>query len=78
MTRADLTYKPTPAEVGSQFSRVAFAEGLIRQLPVDHDGRNTWLLNYGQSDEAKALREKRNIGWIRETQAAETISRRPA
>ena len=28
---------------------VRWAEGLIRQLPVDHDGRNSWLLNYGSS-----------------------------
>lgn len=38
----------TPAEVQSGLDRVRFAEGLIRQLPADHDGRNTWLLNYGQ------------------------------
>lgn len=41
----------TPAEVQSGLDRVRFAEGLIRQLPADHDGRNTWLLNYGQKDE---------------------------
>jgi hypothetical protein len=28
---------------------ISWAEGLIRQLPVDHDGRNSWLLNYGSS-----------------------------
>lgn len=38
----------TPFEVQSGLDRVRFAEGLIRQLPADHDGRNTWLLNYGQ------------------------------
>lgn len=35
------------AEVRSGLDRVRFAELLVRQLPKDHDGRNTWLLNYG-------------------------------
>lgn len=26
---------------------VKWAEDLIRQLPADHDGRNSWLLNFG-------------------------------
>lgn len=37
----------TRAEIQSGLDRVRHAEGLIRQLPADHDGRNTWLLNYG-------------------------------
>ncbi len=37
----------TPFEVQSGLDRVRWAEGLIRQLPEDHDGRNSWLLNYG-------------------------------
>lgn len=36
----------TPAEIQSGVTRVKWAEGLIRQLPEDHDGRNNWLLNY--------------------------------
>jgi hypothetical protein len=63
-------YVMTKAEAQSGLSRVRHAEGLISQLPKDHDGRNTWLLNYGVGDEAKDLREKRQIGWVRETQAA--------
>ncbi len=35
------------AEIQSGHDRVKWAEGLIRQLPVNHDGRNSWLLNYG-------------------------------
>lgn len=35
------------AEIQSGLSRVKWAEGLIRQLPEDHDGRNSWLMNYG-------------------------------
>lgn len=37
----------TTAEVQSGFTRVKWAEGLIKQLPDTHEGRNSWLLNYG-------------------------------
>lgn len=37
----------TPHEIQSGSTRVDWAEGLIRQLPETHDGRNSWLLNYG-------------------------------
>lgn len=46
----------TPAEVQSGLDRVRWAEGLIKQLPEDHDGRNSWLLNYG-SDKAERQAE---------------------
>ena len=46
----------TPHEVQSGSTRVDWAEGLIRQLPEDHDGRNSWLLNYG-SDAAERQAE---------------------
>lgn len=49
----------TPAEVQSGYDRVAWAEGLIQQLPKTHEGRNSWLLNYGRSEEAKKLQGKR-------------------
>lgn len=49
--------KLNAAEIQSGSDRVHRAEGLIAQLPKDHDGRNTWLLNYGQGEEAVALRE---------------------
>lgn len=42
-----LVIRLTRAEVQSGFDRVRQAEALIRQLPSDHDGRNTWLMNYG-------------------------------
>lgn len=41
---------PTLAE-----QRRRWAEGLILQLPVNHDGRNSWLLNHGYSPEAVLL-----------------------
>lgn len=37
----------TPAEIQSGLDRVRWAELLIRQLPDKHEGRNSWLLNYG-------------------------------
>lgn len=39
----------TPAEIQSNHNRLQWAEGLIRQLPETHEGRNSWLLNYGTS-----------------------------
>lgn len=61
----------TGHEIQSGSDRQAWAEGLIRQLPATHDGRNYWLLNYGRRDEAKALRAKRKLRWDNTTQAAE-------
>lgn len=65
-------YKLTGVEISSKLNRYDIAEGLILQLPIDHDGRNTWLLNYGKGDEAIALRVKHDLQWIEETQSAET------
>lgn len=45
-------------EIQSGLNRQKHAENLIIQLPEDHDGRNTWLLNYGEGEEAKKLREQ--------------------
>jgi len=50
----------TPDEIQSGFSRQRAAEGLIKQLPKDHDGRNTWLLNYGKGKEAQMFRDEHN------------------
>lgn len=52
----------TPAEIQSGHDRVKWAEGLILQLPEMHDGRNSWLLNYGIGPEAELLRENRRRG----------------
>ena len=38
----------TKAEIQSGLSRVKWAELLIKQLPEEHEGRNSWLLNYGE------------------------------
>lgn len=47
-------------ELQSGLTRVNWAEGLIVQLPKEHEGRNSWLLNYGVSEEAIKLREGHN------------------
>lgn len=39
---------------------VRITEGLILQLPKNHDGRNTWLINHGLSGEAAMLRYDRS------------------
>jgi hypothetical protein len=38
----------TEAEIQSGFTRVQWAETLIKQLPEEHEGRDSWLLNYGE------------------------------
>jgi len=38
-----------------------WAGNLIRQLPVDHDGRNSWLINYGHGADVEALRDKHSM-----------------
>jgi len=35
---------------------MSWAEGLILQLPITHDGRNSWLLNHGKDLQAEWLR----------------------
>ena len=46
-TRLETAIELTPAEIQSKLDRVRWAEMLIKQLPEKHDGRNSWLLNYG-------------------------------
>lgn len=41
----------TAAEIQSGLDRVKWAENLIRQLPEDHDGRNSWLMSYARVEE---------------------------
>lgn len=48
----------TPHEKQSGHTRMKWAAGLIAQLPKDHDGRNSWLMNWAEGDEADALRAK--------------------
>jgi len=62
------------AEVQSGFDRQKAAEGLIQQLPLFHNGRDTWLLNYGVSDEAQTMRRNRGIEWVEKYRAAQTTA----
>ena len=62
----------TGVEKQNGYDRLKFAEDLIRQLPVTHEGRNTWLLNYSERANAAKMREERGIGWNKLTQSAET------
>lgn len=57
-------------------TRVKNAEDLILQLPKTHDGRNTWLLNYGVGEEALQLRKKYpKLKWSKLTTSLETINK---
>ena len=55
----------TKHEVQSGSTRQKWAEELILQLPKDHNGRNSWLLNYGTSDEAKFIRKNHYSGVVK-------------
>ena len=44
-----------PSEIQSGSDRVRWAEGLIRQLPDGHNGRDSWLLNYAGDKHAKDI-----------------------
>jgi len=57
------------AEIQSGYDRVSYAENLILQLPTDHDGRNTWLLNYGKSKEGKKFRKNMGLKFDKETKS---------
>lgn len=51
------------SSINTVVDRQRHAELLIEQLPTDHDGRNTWLLNYGNGHEASSMRFRRKLAW---------------
>jgi hypothetical protein len=63
--------KLNAAELQSGLDRIDWAERLILQLPETHEGRSSWLINYGKKAEAQALRQKRDIQFLDETRSAE-------
>ena len=63
----------TKVEKHSGYNRLMFAEDLIRQLPKDHQGRNGWLLNYSDKEDAAQMRIDKGIKWNSYQKAAETI-----
>lgn len=62
----------TKHEIQSGSDRQRKAECLILQLPENHDGRNTWILNYGIGEEAVSLRQKRDVKFMPNKRAAES------
>ena len=66
--------KLSKAELQSNISRVAWAEGLILQLPKEHEGRNSWLLNYGIGIDAIMMRKEHesNLVWNKKTSCLES------
>jgi len=66
----------TKAEIQSGLNRQRAAELLILQLPEDHDGRNTWLLNYGIGNQSQVLRSKHmnKPTWNYKTESATTVN----
>jgi len=66
----------TKHEIQAGSNRQNNAEGIILQLPKDHNGRNTWLLNYGVREEALAMRKKHDLKWLSHAQAAESANAR--
>ena len=67
--------KPTKHEAQSGLSRVKWAEALILLLPEEHEGRNSWLLNFGSGPFASHLRKERGILWVPENEAAEWLKK---
>lgn len=63
--------KLNAAEIQSSKTRVDWAEGLITQLPTDHDGAKSWLINYGVGEEARNLRGMTGIKFDKKTTSAE-------
>ena len=64
------TIKLSESEIESGVDRVVRAETLILQLPETHNGRNTWLMNYGKGTEAIYKREKDGLRLDSETESA--------
>lgn len=60
----------TKAEIQSGTDRQKWAEGLIAQLPTSHDGRNSWLINFGESEEARNRRSSRGLDFYPASRAA--------
>lgn len=59
----------TRPEIQSGMDRQKWAENLILQLPIEHNGRNSWLLNYGRGEFAETLRKDRQLLFNEQSQA---------
>lgn len=58
------------AEIQGQLTRVHWAEKLISQLPSNHEGAQSWLLNYGIEKDAILLRKMTGLKFDKKTQSA--------
>ena len=63
-------HKTLRDDENEKHNRLSYAETLVMQLPNDHDGRNTWLLNFGQGLEAESLRAYFAVPFNSDTLAA--------
>ena len=59
----------TNIEAETNYTRVHWAEMLMEQLPDDHNGRNSWLINYGRGQEANRNRDENGFEWSSKTQS---------
>jgi hypothetical protein len=59
-------------EIVSGLDRIRLAELLILQLPNTHDGRNSWLLNYGVGKVSHRKRERKDLEFDSKTMSAES------
>lgn len=64
----------SPAEIQSGHDRVKWAQGLIEQIPNNHNGRNSWLLNYGVREEYDAKRKERDLCMDPGTKSARSLT----
>lgn len=69
--------RKTQAEKDGAWTRVSWAENLIRQLPVTHEGRNSWLLNFGVGFSASLSRQIKGLTWDTASRAASTLQGSP-
>jgi len=69
------TIRLSKAEIQSGLSRGRFAEKLILELPNNHEGRNTWLLNFGVGEFAQSLRNDKGLEFTQETQSCESLNK---
>ena len=72
MERQQTVIRLSKAELQSGYDRVRAAEDLIEQLPLQHEGASTWLLNYGTGVNAQKLRAQKGIEFVQYTSCAET------
>lgn len=68
----------TPFEIQSGLDRQRGAESLIVLINPEHEGRNTWLLNYGTGQEAQRIRREHKgselLSWNEKTNSLNCVN----